>query len=146
MHIRDEKVPSARQLARIGQELSREAQFRPAWMDFYGTGGGMQLWPAAVSTFAARPSTAGGDASILRTSTPRRADSIVPIAGGSRLGRRSEPIRSCARAAAFPTWELIVLPRGSLPPRLCAVRKSKKYRALQPGDLVQVETLDRCPA
>src|SRR5713226_6976915 len=39
MHIREEKVPRARQLARTGQELSREAQVRLAWMDFYRTRG-----------------------------------------------------------------------------------------------------------
>src|ERR1700689_44425 len=35
MHIPEEKLPHARQLARTGQELSRDAQVRLAWIDFY---------------------------------------------------------------------------------------------------------------
>ncbi len=39
MHIREEKLPRARELSRAGQELSREAQVRLGWMDFYGSHG-----------------------------------------------------------------------------------------------------------
>jgi hypothetical protein len=39
MHIREEKLPGARQLARTGQELSREAQVRLARLDLSRTRG-----------------------------------------------------------------------------------------------------------
>jgi putative transposase len=35
MQVRDGELPRARQLARTGKELSREARTRLAWMDFY---------------------------------------------------------------------------------------------------------------
>ena len=35
MHIREEKLPRARELSRSRQELSRAALVRLAWMDFY---------------------------------------------------------------------------------------------------------------
>jgi hypothetical protein len=41
--------------------------------------------------------------------------------------------------------KLVVLPRRSLPPSPYAVRKPKEYRALQPDDFVQVDTLDVRP-
>src|SRR5882762_2064134 len=36
MQVHDGELPRARQLARTGKELSREARTRLAWMDFYG--------------------------------------------------------------------------------------------------------------
>src|SRR5713101_527878 len=91
---------------------------------------------------------AGGDASILTTSTSWRPDRIVPFTGGSRLERPRGPIRSCAGAVDFAAGgkdKLVVLPRRSLPPGPYAVRKPKEYRALQPDDFVQVDTLDVRP-
>ena len=35
MHIHNGELPRARQLARTGKELSREARVRLQWMDFY---------------------------------------------------------------------------------------------------------------
>ncbi len=35
MQVRDGELPRARQLARTGKELSREARVRLDWMDFY---------------------------------------------------------------------------------------------------------------
>jgi putative transposase len=184
MHIREEKLPRARQLARWGPELSREAQVRLAWMDFYRTRGRnaaltcrhfgisretFYSWRRrfdphdlhSLESRSHRPhhrrqptwTPACADQVLrLRLRFPRWGkDKLVVLLGrqGLRLstsmvgrilrdlkkrGVLVEPLRSGSRR-----------PRRWLRPRPYAVRKPKEYRACQPGDLVQVDTLDVRP-
>jgi putative transposase len=143
----------ARQPARTGQELSREAQVRLAWMDLYHTRG-RNAGPTCRHFGISRETLyAGGDDSILTTWTPWRADCIVPFAGGSRLGRPSGPFGSWARAASFlaggrTSWSyssVADVVRCIRAPTRRTERRPKRYRAFQFGDLVPVDTLDVRP-
>jgi transposase InsO family protein len=184
MHIRGEKLPRARELSRSGQELSREAQVRLAWMDFYRTRERnaaftcrhfgisrktFYRWRRRFDPHDLHSLESGSHRPHHRrqpTWTPAWADQLLPLRRrfprwgkdklvillrrqGLRLstsmvgrilrdlkkrGILVEPLRSPSRH-----------PRRSLRPRPYAVRKPKEYRAIHPGDLVEVDTLDVRP-
>jgi putative transposase len=182
--IPEQKLPQARQLVRWGQELSREAQVRLAWMDFYRTRGRNVAFTCrhfgisrktfyrwrrrydphdlhSLESGSHRPHhlrrptwtpTWAEQVLRLRRRFPRWGkDKLVVLLGRQglristsmvgrilrdlhRRGVLVEPLRSSSRHS-----------RRWLPARPYAVRKPKEYRALYPGDLVQVDTLDVRP-
>ncbi len=184
MQIRWGKVPKARQLARFGQELSREGQLRLRWMSHY-------LHHRRNAAFTCR------HFGISRQTFYRwwrRYDphNLTALEGRShRPHRRRQPTWSADLADTvltlrrqFPRWgkdKLVILvrrrgyvvstsmvgrilnrlkQRGLLMeqrrsgvtasrshprPRPWAVRKPKEYQPSQPGDLVQVDTLEVHP-
>lgn len=184
MHIREQKLPRARELSRSGQELSREALVRLAWMDFYRTRGRnaaftcrhfgisrktFYRWRRRFDPHDLHSLESGSHRPHHRrqpTWTPAWADQVLrwrrrfPRWGKDKLvvllhrqglrlstsmvgrilrdlkkrGVLVEPLRSGSRH-----------PRRSLRPRPYAVRKPKEYRAIHPGDLVEVDTLDVRP-
>ena len=184
MHIREQKLPRALQLAGSGQELSREALVRLAWIDFYRRRGRnvaltCRHFGVSRQTFYVW----------WRRFDPQDLHSLE--SGSHRPHHRRQPTWTPAWAEEvlrlrrrFPRWgkdKLVVLlrrkglplstsmvgrilrelkqrgvlveplrsgsrrPRRALRPRPYAVRKPKEYRALQPGDLVEVDTLDVRP-
>jgi putative transposase len=182
MQIRSGKVPKARQLARLGAELSREAQLRLKWMSHYLRHGrnaaftcrhygisrqSFYRWwrrydPHDLSTLEGRshrprhlrqPSWTPKMADrvlALRRKFPRWGkDKLVVLlrlegfsVSTSMVGRilgelkRKGLIREPLRSGSGRRW---------LRARPDAVRKPKEYRAIQPGDLVQVDTLEVRP-
>src|ERR1700690_3010265 len=183
MQIGPGKIPKARQLARMGPELSREAQLRLKWMSHYLRQGrnasftcrhfgisrqSFYRWwrrydPQDLSTLERRSHRPRR----LRqaTWTPKMVDRVLALrrkyprwgkdklvvllhqeglwVSTSMVGRMlgelkrkgaiREPLRNDSRR------------RRWLRARPYAVRKPKEYRAIQPGDLVQVDTLDVRP-
>jgi putative transposase len=182
MQIRSGKVPKARQLARLGAELSREAQLRLKWMSHYLRHGrnaaftcrhygisrqSFYRWwrrydPHDLSTLEGRshrprhlrqPSWTPKMADrvlALRRKFPRWGkDKLVVLlrqegfsVSTSMVGRilgelkRKGLIREPLRSGSGRRW---------LRARPDAVRKPKEYRAIQPGALVQVDTLEVRP-
>ncbi len=183
MQILNGKVPRARQLARSGQELSREARLRLQWMDFYRT---HQLKAALTCRhFGISRQT------FYRWKGRYHPDDLSSVEARShRPHRPRQPTWSPQLAELvlrlrhqFPRWgkdKLVVLlrrqgcrvstsmvgrilthleQRGLLVeplrarlwarkrsrPRPYAVRKPLHWRVEQPGDLVQVDTLDLRP-
>jgi putative transposase len=175
MRIREQKLPRMRELSRSGRELSREALVRLSWMDFYRTHGRnaaltCRHYGISRKTFyrgrrrfdpqdlhsleggSHRPhhrrQPPGDPRGPIRS--PLGKDKLVLLGGqGLRLstsmvgrilrdlkkrGVLIEPSRSSSRG-----------PRRLLRPRPYAVRKPKEYRAIHPGDLVEIDTLDVRP-
>jgi len=183
MQIRPGKIPKARQLARIGPELSREAQLRLKWMSHYLRQGrnasftcrhfgisrqSFYRWwrrydPQDLSTLEGRSHRPRRRRQA--TWTPRMVDRVLALrrkyprwgkdklvvllhqegfsVSASMVGRilgelkRKGAIREPLRQGGSR--------RRWLRARPYAVRKPKQYRAIEPGDLVQVDTLDVRP-
>src|SRR6266852_2514834 len=183
MQVHDGEFPRARQLARTGKELSREARVRLDWMDFYRR-----------SRNVARTCRHFG---ISRQTFYRWQGRYDPLDLTSLEGRSHRPHRRCqptwsprladrvlALRQRYPRWgkdklavllgqqtlsvstsmvgrilsqlkrqsRLIEAPRNGVPgsrralrSRPYAIRKPKQYAVSQPGDLVQVDTLDVRP-
>ena len=183
MQVHEGKLPRARQLARTGKELSREARCRLAWMDFYHR-----------SRNVARTCRHFGISRQSFYRWLRRYDpqNLTTLEGRShRPHRRRQPTwsapladRVLALRLRYPRWgkdklavllrqqkltvstsmvgriltqlkrqgRLIEAPRSGVPgsrralrSRPYAIRKPKQYAVSQPGDLVEVDTLDVRP-
>jgi putative transposase len=183
MQVHDGKLPRARQLARSGKELSREARTRLAWMDFYGRSRNVARtcrhfgisrqtfyrWqrrydPQNLTTLEERSHRphrrrqATWSASLadrvfaLRLRYPRWGKDKLAVllrqhkltVSTSMVGRILTQLKRQGR--------LIEAPRSGVPGgrralrwRPYAIRKPKQYAVSQPGDLVQVDTLDVRP-
>jgi len=183
MQVHDGELPRARQLARTGKELSREARTRLAWMDFYRR-----------SSNVARTCRHFGISRQTFYRWQRRYDpqNLATLEERShRPHRRRQPTwsapvadRVLALRLRYPRWgkdklavllrqqkltvstsmvgrilgqlkrqgRLVEAPRSGVPgsrralrSRPYAIRKPKQYAVSQPGDLVQVDTLDVRP-
>jgi putative transposase len=183
MQVHDGELPHARQLARTGKELSREARARLAWMDLYRR-----------SSNVARTCRHFGISRQTFYRWRRRYDpqNLATLEGRSHRPHRqrqatwSAPLadRVLALRLRYPRWgkdklavllrqqkltvsismvgriltqlkrqgRLIEAPRSGVPgsrralrSRPYAIRKPKQYTVSQPGDLVQVDTLEVRP-
>src|SRR5713101_6114934 len=155
MQIRKGRPPRSGRLARTGVELSREARVRLAWMDFYrrcrnvartGRHFGISRQPTwslpleeKVLTLRLQFPRWGKDklAVLLRRQQLPVSVSMVGriLTRLKRQGRLVEPPRTGVPGS-----------RRALRPRPYAVRKPKQYAVFEPGDLVEVDTLDVRPA
>jgi transposase InsO family protein len=183
MQVRDGELPRARQLARTGKELSREARTRLAWMDFYRRSRNVARtcrhfgisrqtfyrWqrrydPQNLATLEERShrphrrrqatwSAALADRILaLRLRYPRWGKDKLAV-----LLRRQKLTVSTSMVGRILTHlkrqgRLIEAPRSGVPgsrralrSRPYAVRKPKQYAVSQPGDLVEVDTLEVRP-
>jgi putative transposase len=184
MQIRDGSLPRARALGRCAGELSREAQVRLAWIDFYRTRGRnvartcrrfgisrqtfYRWWhrydPRDLGTLEARShrpqrlrqptwTAAVADRVLhLRRRFPRWGkDKLVVllqreglVLSTSMVGRILKKLKQRG-VLVEPLRSGSTRTRRPLRLRPYAVRKPKQYQAIQPGDLVQVDTLDVRP-
>lgn len=184
MQIRWGKVPKARQLARLGPELSREGQLRLRWMTHYLNQGRnaafscrhfgisrqcfYRWWrrydPHDLSTLEGRshrphhgrqPTWSADLADsvlALRRQFPRWGkDKLVILArrrgyqvSTSMVGRILHRLKQRGLLIE-PRRSGVTAARSSPRPRPWAVRKPKEYQPSQPGDLVQVDTLEVRP-
>jgi len=181
----DQKYVVDRQTKALGRivELSKAAQLRLKWMDFYRTHGGnaaltcrhfgisrqtFYRWkrrfdPRHIKSLEARPRrpkrvrqpTWSRDLSLavlhLREQHPRWGKyKLAPLlhAQGwqvsvSMVGRVLAHLRG--RGVLKEPLPAVISARKRSVPRPYAIRKPKEYQASQPGDLVQVDTLDVRP-
>jgi transposase InsO family protein len=183
MQVRNGEVPRARQLARTGNELSREARARLDWMDYYRRCHNVALtcrhfgisrqifyrWhkrydPQNLATLESRShrphrrrqptwSSALAERVLdLRRRFPRWGKDKLAVlllrqqlpVSVSMVGRILGQLKQQGR--------LIEAPRSGVPgsrralrSRPYAIRKPKQYAVSQPGDLVEVDTLDVRP-
>jgi putative transposase len=183
MQVHDGELPDARQLARMGKELSREGRTRLAWMDCYRRthnvartcrhfGISRQTFyrwqrrydPQRLATLEERShrphrrrqptwsSSLADHVLALRLRYPRWGKDKLAVLlrqqkltiSTSMVGRILAQLKRQAR--------LIETPRSGVPgsrralrSRPYAIRKPKQYAVSQPGDLVQVDTLDVRP-
>jgi putative transposase len=181
MQIRSGKPPKARQLARLGSELSRDGLLRLQWMTHY-------LQHGRNAAFTCRHFGISRQTFYRWWRRYHPHDLITLESGSHRPHRRRKPTWSAqleqsvlALRQQFPRWgkdKLAVLlrrggcrisismvgrilwrakKRGVLveplrqkvhsskrprSPRPYAIRKPKDYQPSQPGDLVQVDTVD----
>jgi putative transposase len=183
MQVRNGELPRARQLARTGRELSREARTRLAWMDFYRRSSNVARtcrhfgisrqtfyrWqrrydPQNLATLEERShrphrrrqatwSAALADRVLaLRLRYPRWGKDKLAV-----LLRQQQRTVSTSMVGRILTQlkrqgRLIEAPRSGVPgsrralrSRPYAIRKPKQYAVSQPGDLVQVDTLEVRP-
>src|SRR2546427_3147140 len=183
MQIHDGELPRARQLARTGKELSREARVRLDWMDFYHRcrnvahtcrhfGISRQTFyrwqrrydPYDLTTLEGRSHCPRRRRQptwsfpleekvlLLRLQFPRWGKDKLAV-----LLRRQKLAVSTSMAVRILTrvklqGRLVEPPRTGVPgsrralrPRPFAVRKPREYAVSEPGDLVEVDTLDVRP-
>jgi putative transposase len=183
MQVHDGELPRARQLARTGKELSREARTRLAWMDFYRRthnvartcrhfGISRQTFyrwrrrydPQNLATLEERShrphrrrqptwSTPLADRVLaLRLRYPRWGKDKLAVllrqqkltVSTSMVGRILSQLKRQGRLLEAPRSG-VPGSRRALRSRPYAIRKPKQYAVSQPGDLVQVDTLDVRP-
>ncbi len=184
MQLHNGKLPRARQLARWGQELSREARLRLHWMDFYRThqhnaaltcrhfGISRQTFyrwkrryhPQDLSRL--EPRSHRPHRRRQPTWTPQLAEQVLrlrqqyPRWGKDKLvvllhrqgrpvsismvGRILTHLRKRALLQEAPR-NGVTAARQPPRPRPYAVRKPRDWRIEQPGDLVEVDTLELRP-
>ena len=181
MQIRSGELPKARQLARLGQELSRTGQLRLQWMTHYLTHGRnaaftcrhfgisrqtfYRWWqrydPHDLATLEGRSHRPHRRRQ--PTWTPHLADRVLalrhqfPRWGKDKLvvllGREGRYVSTSmvGRILAHlkrrgllvePLTQRVTASRRRRGPRPYAVRKPKEYQPSQPGDLVEVDTLE----
>jgi putative transposase len=183
MQVHDGEVPRARQLARTGKDLSREARVRLDWMDYYRRcqnvsrtcrhfGISRQIFyrwqkrydPGNLATLESRSHRPHGRRQptwsvalaervlALRRQFPRWGKDKLAV-----LLRRQKLTISTSMVGRILSHlkrqgQLIEPPRSGVPgsrralrSRPYAIRKPKQYAVSQPGDLVQVDTLDVRP-
>jgi len=184
MQIKGLGVPRSRYLERGGAELSREAQRRLAWLDYYQTHGRnaaltcryfgisrqtLYRWKRRYDPQNLRTLEAGSHRPQRRrrpTWTPEQAEGVrrlreqYPRWGKDKLAvllhRQGWPVsvsmvgRILAslrqRGVLSAPLLLRVKRRRGTAGRPWALRKPRDYAVAQPGDLVQLDTLDLRPA
>jgi putative transposase len=183
MQVRDGELPHARQLARMGKELSREARTRLAWMDFYRRSSNVARtcrhfgisrqtfyrWqrrydPQNLATLEERShrphrrrqATWSGLLAervlALRLRYPRWGKDKLAVllrqqkltVSTSMVGRILTQLKRQGRLVEAPRSG-VPGSRRALRSRPYAIRQPKQYAVSQPGDLVQVDTLDVRP-
>ena len=182
MQIRSGKPPKARQLARLGCELSRDGLLRLQWMTHYlqhGRNAAFTCRHFGISrqTFyrwwrrydpddlsrledrSHRPvrrrhatwSAELAEAVLqLRRQYPRWGKDKLAVllrrqgrtVSTSMVGRRILSQAKRRSLLAEPLRQAVRMARRQRPPRPYAIRKPKDYQPSQPGDLVQVDTVD----
>src|SRR6266702_3547695 len=174
MQIRKGKPPGSGRLAGIGVELSREGRVRLAWMDFYRRCGNVAhtcrhfgisrqtfyRWqrrydPYDLTSLEERshrprqcrqPTWAFSlEEKVLglRLQFPRWGKEKVAISV-SMVGRILSRLKQQGRLVEPPRTG-VPGSRRALRPRPYAVRKPKQYAVSEPGDLVQVDTVEVRP-
>jgi putative transposase len=183
MQVHDGELPRARQLARTGKELSREARTRLAWMDFYRrthnvartcrhfgiSRQSFYRWqrrydPQNLATLEPRshrphrrrqPTWSAPLADrvlALRLRYPRWGKDKLTVllrqqkltVSTSMVGRILVQLKRQGRLVEAPRSG-VAGSRRALRSRPYAIRKPKQYAVSQPGDLVEVDTLDIRP-
>jgi len=183
MQVHDGELLRARQLARTGKELSREARNRLAWMDFYRRSSNVARtcrhfgisrqtfyrWrrrydPQNLATLEQRShrphrrrqptwsSSLAERVLALRLRYPRWGKDKLAVllrqrklaVSTSMVGRILTQLKRQGRLLEAPRSG-VPGSRRALRSRPYAIRKPKQYAVSQPGDLVQVDTLDVRP-
>lgn len=183
MQVRDGELPRARQLARSGKELSREARARLDWMDYYRRCHNVALtcrhfgisrqifyrWqkrydPGNLTSLESRshrphhrrrPTWSSALAErvlALRRQFPRWGKDKLAVLlhreqralSVSMVGRILRQLKQQGRLVEAPRSG-VAGSRRALRSRPYAIRKPTQYAVSEPGDLVQVDTLDVRP-
>src|ERR1700732_4841905 len=156
MQSKSGKPPRSARLATTGVELSRAAQVRLAWMDFYRRtqnvaltvrhfGISRQTFYRWLKRYEPLDLTSLEERSHCPHRQRRPTWSFLLERKVLTLRLQFPPRRKRSAQLSEPPPPAVPGSRRPLRPRPYAVRKPKQYAVSRPGDLVQVDTLDVRP-